>query len=65
MNQTSEMHWTCPKCRKPGVQRIPHDTKEGKLIAVTCESCGASYDATAVERSQPGHSPEVFGVAWI
>jgi transcription elongation factor Elf1 len=65
MNRTREMYWTCPKCRKPGLQHIPHDTTDGKLITVTCEACKASYEATAVERSYPGHSSAWFGVAWI
>ncbi len=65
MSNTRQMEWTCPKCRTRNARPIPANTPDGKLVAVTCESCQADYFATAVVRTPPGRPTSVYGVTWV
>ncbi len=65
MRNTLTMDWTCPKCRARNTRPIPANTPDGKLVAVTCASCGAAYYATAVVHAQRGAAPAVYGVTWV
>jgi hypothetical protein len=65
MRNTRPMEWTCPKCRTRNTRPIPSNTPDGKLVAVSCESCKTAYFATAVVRAQRGAPPAVYGVTWV
>jgi RNase P subunit RPR2 len=65
MPETRRMEWTCPKCRARNARPVPEGTAEGSLLAVTCQSCGTAFRATAVLRGEPGRRPSVYGVAWV
>lgn len=65
MKNTRSMDWTCPKCRTRNSRPIPGNTPDGKLVAVTCDSCKAAYYATAVVRAQRAGDSAVYGVTWV
>ena len=63
---TQDMTWTCPACRAPRETIIDSDAESGRIVAVSCSSCGARFQASVFFRApRSGNGRVTIGVVWL
>ena len=61
-----DMGWTCPDCSRRHQTTIDPNAEHGKIIEVSCESCGKRHEASVFIRLQrPGTPRMTVGVVWL
>jgi hypothetical protein len=60
------MSWTCPACRAPHETIIDSDAESGRIVGVSCPSCGAEFQASVFFRAhRSGKTRVSVGVVWL
>ena len=65
MKPRPEMSWTCPACQARNATIMAAEIEAGKIVEVSCESCGEQQEASVFFRDGLTEAPFIVGIVWV